>query len=171
MNPNLNEDDRDRMEGNISDPAFALNQVILGRHLFERVDCRNLSAVQKQIYNRQKACVILADFGFETQSAEPNPGRADIVAVHVSGEFFNVRVRPRPGFWRGHLNRRIVVFCRGEDDSSHYLYPHDTVFQKALDFSRFDATEVWTKTGKYHFPSPISGWLLALLAPYRLPSI
>jgi len=168
MNEELNESDRDRLEGNICDPSFALNQVILGRHLFERVDYRELNPFQKQAYNRQKASAVLADFGFETQIVEESPGGADLIVYHQSGESFNVRVRPRPGFWREHLNRRIVICCRGEHEATWYLYPHDILFSKARAVSQFDATEAWVTTGKYHFPPPFSAWLLDLLKPYRL---
>jgi len=164
----MKEEDYNKLVGKMVDPVRSRIHPKIFAKMLQKIDYNGLSKADQQSFNRIKAMGVLVEFGFTSQLAISHPGKADLIITHKNGEEFDVRSRTRPGFWKQHLGHEVFICCRGNDDKTWYLYPHDEVYREARKSSNFAETAAWKDGGSYHFPPPISSWVIEMLKPYKL---
>lgn len=117
-------------------------------HPFKHVTYAALNSPQKEAYNFHKIAARLADYGFNCIPLNEDWLGADFLASHIDGKIFlKVQQKGRFEVNRKYCNKDLyIAFRRGEDV---YVYPHDLMMQKLIDWGtikgRLVSTESWKK--------------------------
>ena len=132
---------------------------------FRRVDYKELSGKQQEIYNFQKVASKLADYGFNCIKLDDDWMGADFLAYHKDGSLtLRVQLKGRLTISRKYCGRDLYICFRHAVD--WYLVPHDTLVTIASAETNWLSTPSWQR-GSYSSANP-SRRMLEALAQYRI---
>ena len=130
-----------------------------------RVEYRELSAKQKEIYLFQKVAAELADYGFNSIKLADDWLGADFLAYHKDeGQILRVQLKGRLVISQKYRYKDLYICFPYRDD--WYLVPHDTLVHIADTTTNWLNTTSWRK-GEYSSANP-SKRMLDALAAYRI---
>src|SRR4051794_8549239 len=113
-----------------------------------KVDYKNLTAKQKEIYNFQKVSAHLADYGYTTIKLDDDWMGADFIALHFDGaRYLKVQLKGRLTFGKKYIGKNIFICFHDKD---WFIYPHDKLLQ--LFESEIANSLSWKEEGIYSFP-------------------
>ena len=119
----------------------------------KRIEYRELTAKQKEVYNFQKVAALLADFGFNCIKLDDDWQGADFLAYHKDGSrTLKVQLKGRTTICKKYLGKNLhLVFPAA---GCWYLVPHDDLVKIAEDTTNWTETKSWTNGGEYNSDKP-----------------
>ncbi len=139
------------------------------------IDYNSLSAKQKEIYNIQKLCSILADYGYESHKIVNDSNYADVIAYRnkvIAGNPYDVlllQVKGRLTVKSAYQGKNLYIAFPDPEEEGWYIIPHD-VIQKHILPPSFLETKSWQKQGIYHV-GKLSQKIKHNIEPYLLPRV
>ncbi len=134
---------------------------------FERIDYRNLSGKQQEIYNFQKVAGVLADYDFNCIKLADDWLGADFLAYHKDGvETLKVQLKSRLTIDRKYLGKGLhVVFPL----SGYWcLVEHDALVGIIGQVTGWLETASWKSSGGHYHSAKPPRQLVEALDPYVL---
>lgn len=128
---------------------------------FERVEYKDLSPKQKEMYNFQKLAGVLADFGYNCIKLADDWQDADFLAYHQEKkDTYRVQLKARLTIYKKYLGKNLLIAF---PISSHwYLVEHDVLVELITKATNWTNTDYWISKGIYHSTSPSKKILLEL---------
>lgn len=142
--------------------------------LFKPIAYEDLNSPQQETYNFHKIAARLADYGFNCIPLNDDWLGADFLASHVDGKtFLKVQQKGRFEVNKKYFGKDLYIAFRHKKTDNVYVYPHDLIRQKLIEWGKEKGklvdTESW-KRGSFHWESPTKEHL-KLLEPYKFVNL
>lgn len=99
---------------------------------YEPIEYEELSSAQKENYNYQKICAVLADYGFSTIRLTDDWEGADFIAQHAGSDtFLKVQLKGRLTFSKKYIGKDLHIAF--PDRGDWYLVPNDEVLEEIIE--------------------------------------
>ncbi len=134
--------------------------------MFVKIDYKELSARQKEIYNFQKVAAVLADYGYNCIKLADDWQGADFLAYHKDGSnTLKVQLKGRVTIDKKYIGKRLWVAFPISDH--WYLVEHSVLLACVEETTNWLQTPSWVEKHAYSAKSP-SKKLLERLGEYKL---
>ncbi len=136
-----------------------------------RIDYSNLNARQKENYNFQKLCGVLADYGFVATRLTDDWQGADLLAFHIDGKTsLKIQLKTALAFAKKYEGKEIFIAFFHYKKRTCYLYSHDELLAALLAArpGTIRGTRSWEEAGEYHIPAPLPREAQRLLDEFNL---
>lgn len=119
---------------------------------FVAIRYEELNSRQQENYNFHKLSSVLADYGYTCIRLSDDWQGADLIAMHISGDFLKIQLKGRLSFDKKYLGKSLHIAFRSGD--RWYVYPHDELCQQLIygHDSRHSSAS-WRDAGIYNFPT------------------
>lgn len=127
----------------------------------ERVDYRDLSGKQKEVYNFQKVAAHLADYGYNCIKLDDDWQGADFLAYHKDGDqTLKVQLKSRLTIAHKYQNKDLYICFPHYGE--WYLIPHDGLIEIVGRLTPWLNTDSWQKREQYFSARPSQALLSAI---------
>jgi hypothetical protein len=134
-----------------------------------KIEYKELTSRQKEIYNFQKVAAILADYGFNCIKLSDDWQGADFLAYHKDGEnTLRVQLKSRLGIAKKYCGKNLCIAFPLK--GYWYLIEHDELIAKVGQVTNWLNTKSWIDFGSYSSVSA-SAELLKSLEENKLEQV